>query len=929
MDNSKLDGNLDSGDNSETSTDSTDTGPNAAAQDGGAAPDAAESTAAAPVAPVAAPALPVAAEASPTDEPTAAPSVPYGTPGGTPTAPAARPTAVTRATGVLRGLAPERYIAAAVSAAVVYAAAWLLSLIFTLLAFVAAADAGLDWSLAFAAPAQVVGMAVAGTLTVGATIMGVSASVSLLWLPLLVTAFLIIATVLVARRDERIAPSSTRGIRWLLSAVTGLVLALLVLIIAAVTPLRYSVGDGTDTGFGMLSGSGSASSASFTAFLGALAVGTLASYLARARVARRVAGVTATVVPREATSVFAAVRSTVPVVGLHLGILAVLVTLGLLIWSVVTGGIDALLTAFFWLPTLVVDGLGLVNLAPVSLSGGLADLAGSGGSSSSYWMPASLPGWATILILIVNLTLIVITGIVLRLRRAQLMLSAAVSWVTTIISFAVAGIVVPILGGIALWTSIDTSGLGEGLDGLLGGVGAMIESASAASGTVGLAAWTFIVFAALGALVETVSLFAAPTLIQLVPVAVLGRVGRVTAVVGVPFAMPGAVPAGTVPTGAEPVGAGAAAAPLAGASAVSSAVSGPSTVDGEAPVAATTPAATATVPMDPAKKRRVLIVLASAGGALVLVLGAAVAVSIVNQVVFSPEHRVESYLDAVVAKDASAALAIGDIDATQGEQRVLLTDDLLKATEGGITGYAITESKITNGYAVITVDLKQGDATEEMTYSLEKSGTTALLFDEWTMQPVWMPALPISVSTGITELDINGVNVKLTEEDQESGYLQFPVFPGEYVVGTGGDDAWLTAKPQTVKVGVVDAGDSVQLTLEPTEKFTASVDKQISDYLAGCVANKELRAEDCPISAYDYGTISDVVWTIDEPAVTTLSDSYSGEWNVSSDKRGTATVQYTNTDYRGEVLQETETVQFSINGTVTFKGDTPVFTEGY
>jgi len=148
-------------------------------------------------------------------------------------------------------------------------------------------------------------------------------------------------------------------------------------------------------------------------------------------------------------------------------------------------------------------------------------------------------------------------------------------------------------------------------------------------------------------------------------------------------------------------------------------------------------------------------------------------------------------------------------------------------------------------------------------------------------------------------------------------------------VGTGGDDAWLTAKPQTVQVGVVDADASAQLTLEPTEKFTASVDKQIADYLADCVAKKELSADDCPISAYDYGTITDVVWTIDEPAVTTLNDSYTGEWNVSTDERGTATVKYTNTDYRGEVLQETESVQFYINGTVTFKGDTPVFTEGY
>ena len=947
MDNSKLDGNLDSGENSETSTDRThtdaDTGhtettPEAVAEPAAAVPvvagpaaagpAAAEPAVAGPDAPVPDAPEPAAAEpaaAEPAVEATTPPAVPveplapYGTPGAATTAPAAataqpaQPTIVTRATGALRGLAPERYIAAAVGAAAVYAAAWLISLVFTLLAFVAVADDSLDWGLAFAAPAQIVGLAVGGTLTIGATMMGVSASVSVLWLPLLVTAFLVIATALVARRDERIAPSATRGIRWLLSALSGLVLALLVLIIAAVTPLRFALGDGSDTGFGVMSGTVSASSASFTAFLGALVLGTLASYLARAAVARRAAG-TAVVVPRAATSVLAAVRATVPVVGLHFGVLAVFVTLGLLITSIVNSGIDALLTAFFWLPTLVVDSLGLANLAPVSLGGGLATLAAStGGSETTFWMPTSLPGWATILVVIVNLLLIVVTGVLLRLRRGQLLLSSAMSWVTTIVAFTVAGIVISIIGAVALWTTIDTSGLGEGLDGLLSGVGAMVESASAASGVVGLVPWTFVVFAVLGALVETVAQFAAPTLVQLVPAAGLARAGRVTAVVGVPFAMPGAVTAPDASTGVAADG-------TPGA--------GPVAADGEVPVATTAPADSVSVPMSPAKKRRVILVLASVGGAVVLVLGAAVAVSVVNRVVFSPQHQVESYLDAIVAKDASAALAIASIDGAEAEQ-VLLTDAILEATEGGISGYSVTESKTTGDFAVVTVDLEVGDTTEEMTYSLDKSGRTAVLFDEWTMQPTWLPTLPVSVSSGITELNVNGVGVELTDADVEAGYVSFSVFPGEYVVGTGGDDEWLSAEPQTVQVGVLESGDSAQLALEPTEKFTESVDKQVADYMADCASQKVLNPDDCPINAYDFGDITDVVWTIDAPAETTLNDSYAGEWNISSDKRGSATVTYTNTDYFGEVQQETETVQFSINGRVVLEDGTPVFSEGY
>ncbi|PXA70737.1 hypothetical protein [Cryobacterium arcticum] len=893
-----MDGTGDSGDNSESVTESTETTESTDQADGVVTAAQPEGTA-----------EPTTQEDAAAAEPAASPAaaqLPYGAPGAAVSAQPAGPTVVTRATALVRGIAVERFLAAAVGAVVVYAAAWLLALVFTLLAFVAAVDADLDWGLAFAAPAQIVGLAVAGTLTVGATVMGISAAVSVLWLPLLVTAFLLVAAALVARRDERIAPSATRGIRWLLSALTGVVLALLVIVIAAVTPLAYAVGDATDTGFGLFSGSGSASSASFTAFVGAVVIGTLASYLARARVARRVAGIAPPAVPRAASTVVAAVRSTLPVLGLHFGVLAGLLTVALLISAVVNSGFDTLLTAFFWLPTLVVDSLGLVNLAPVTLNGSLGTLAGLTGSATSFWMPSMIPAWATVLVLIVNLALIVVTGIVLSLRRAQLRLSPAVSWLTTILSFALAGVAVSLLGGIAAWTSVDTSGVGESLDGLLGGVGSLVEGAAAASGTLGLAAWTFIVFAALGAIVEVISVWVAPALVQLVPAAGLARAARLTALVGVPFAVPGTIVSGdTVPATDEPAGASA---------------EGVSTPEAVGPLA----------PMSPEKKRRVRIVLVAVGGAAVLVLGVSVAITIVNQVAFSPRHQVEIYLDAMVAGDASTALEIGNADVSKAE-RTLLTDAMLTATDGGITGYTITDVSAGSNSALVTADVEQAGETEEMTYTLLKSGTTALVFDQWVLDPVHLASLNVFFDSGISELDVNGVTVELTGSDQESGTLHLPAFPGEYVVGSAGDDAWVAAEPQTVVLGVSTrvSEDAAQLSLEPTDKFVESVDDQVSDFLAECAAEKSLTADDCPIYAYDYGTITDVVWTIDEPAVTELDTSYAGEWYVTTEDRGSATVTYTNTDYRGAAQQETKTVAFSINGTVALVDGKPVFTNGY
>ncbi|WP_130176460.1 hypothetical protein [Cryobacterium sp. SO1] len=332
--------------------------------------------------------------------------------------------------------------------------------------------------------------------------------------------------------------------------------------------------------------------------------------------------------------------------------------------------------------------------------------------------------------------------------------------------------------------------------------------------------------------------------------------------------------------------------------------------------------------MTPEKRRRVRIALSAVTGAVVVVLGASIAVSMVNQMVYSPENQVESYLDAIVDGDASAALALGDVNAS-AQERVLLTDKVLKVTKSRITGYTITDVTIARDTAVVTANVDQGGVKEEAAYQLQKSGTTALFFNTWTMKPVWLPTVSILVSPGIETIDVNGTAFELTGEVQESGYLEVPAFAGDYVIGSAADDEWLAAEPQTVQVGVATASSSAQLSLEPTAKFAASIDEQVAGYLAGCVAQKSLHADNCPIYVVDHGTITDVVWIIDEPAVTSMGSSNGGEWSVSTDDLGSATVTYTNTDYRGQVLPETATVDFSVNGIVEMVDGAPVFSNGY
>jgi hypothetical protein len=826
----------------------------------------------------------------------------------TPGTPAAPATAgiVAKATDLARRVGTERALGAALSGAIVYGAAWVVSLIVVILALVAASDSSPDWGWAFEGPGQLVGLSVGGIFTLGATVMGVSAKVAVVWLPLLVTAVVVVGAAFLARRDERAHPSATRGVRWVRSAITGVALSLLVLLVSGVLPVRYEFGDGSsDPLAGMMSGGGSGSALSFTAFLGAVLIATAASYVARAQVST-------TRAPRAATPLRLAAAGVTRALAVYVTVVSVLLAIGLLIYSVVRSGVEPLLTAFLWLPTVVIDGLGWINFAPIGLSGSAFSLPGISDSPTSYWMPAELPVWGTAIILVVNLALIAATGIVLAVARPHSRLSTAARWATTVVSFAALGVVISLLGSITAWSSVDTSGVSDSLDSLLGGSSGMIDSIGSVRATVGLAAWTFIIFAVLGALVEAAAIYLAPQLIPLLPASLVARIPRAAGAASAVATAPGA--ASTVP----------------GATVESDeATSEKLGAVGVAEDTAVTPVPYAE-PMSPERKKKVVRILAIVGAAIVLVVGAAVAISVVNSTVYSPKNQVEAYLDNLIDGNASAVLEAVDVDAANAS-RVLLTDEVLSATDGGITGYKISDVTVSGDTATITAELDQDGSKSTVDYYVARDGKTAVFFDNWEMDSVYVGTMSLSLPEGVTDITVNDVEVSVGDVDSDYGYVELPAFPGEYVIELSGTNEFLASEPQTAVVTADLEGyaEPLSFELEPTEAFTAEVASQIDALVASCTAQGLIEAEDCPVYTYAYGNISNVAWTINEPATFEILDYGNGEWYVQVDDRGSATVTYTRTTTYSEPSIETDDVDFSVNGTVEMVDGAPVYTYGY
>jgi hypothetical protein len=796
-------------------------------------------------------------------------------------------TAAKAASSVLAQLPYQRYVAAAVQGLIVYAATWVVAALASLLLLIGVSSSGgmaINWGWLFSAPGQLVGVAFGGELTLSAAILGATANLSVFVLPLILTATSIVGVAIVSRRDEGRTPTPSRGTRWLLSTAVGLVLAVVAILVSWIFPLSADFGG---TGISTLVSTHIVlSTASGTLFVGALILGTLVSYIARARVAakRLPAGTSPS-----GGLLRGAIAQTAPLVGLYLSVMGALIAVAVIIGVVIEGSGMALWSALLWLPTVVADGIAFINFSTISLGGSATLLPGTAGFPTAIWMPGSFPVWLTLVVVVVNLVVIASLGVLLYLRRNGKPMSSGLKWGTTTISFAVVGAALSLVAGVAAWSQLNTASLGGLLDGALGsnsttsglsGLGAAgssaLDSYASLSLFVGPAAWTFLIFGIVGALVELSSIYVAPALLPLVPAGALTRVEAVLSRVGVSLA-------------------------------------------GMSKVTATSE------PFSPQRRRRIRVVSIITGGAVVLIILIAIAVSVVSSTVFGPQVQVKGYLDALVARDASSAAAVDGLT-TSDASAALLSDKALRSSATGTSSYSILSVRTSGDTALVTTHQIENGRSFDETYSLHRAGSTGLVFPVWRLDPVNLPSVDVQFSSGISSLLVNGVTVPLSAAQQKAGSISLPAFPGTYTVSLGDGSKWVTARARTIVADSPDLSgtDPVTLTVRPSVALTKAVTSQVSSFLQSCVNQAVLEPNGCPFEEFSFGQDSDVVWSIATQPAFSLSQSDDGAWEISTDNPGRATVTY-NEDFYG-VTAESDYDDFYISGTVTFVDGQPKFT---
>ncbi|MCJ8503483.1 hypothetical protein MRU69_01200 [Kocuria flava] len=743
-------------------------------------------------------------------------------------------------------------------------------------------------SILFSLPAQLVAMAFFGRLTVsmGSPLMGTQSGnevFSVLFSPLLLAAIGALVLHLLARRlVGRIGPlgAASTGV---LALAGGLALAAVVVLLATISTVRYS---DDESSFPV---SLSLEAASGTAFVLAWLTGTLvlmAALLPRGqqRPGARLVELGDRYLP--------SLSRALPVLAVHLTVFLVPAALLLVVVAFTERGWAGGLSTPLWVPSAVLWLFTWAHLSGVSVQteGAARQLlawadAPSGGTA--YLWGVQMPGWVVALLLLLAVVSVVAASVAWRVRRdaGPDTLGRPASWAALPLLYFLLGLLLTAVARVA-----------AGMDASLFGLGTV-----SAAALLRPAAWTCLVLLVVGGIVETLSRYAAPALLAVLPAGLVRRLQP---------SAPAASASGPAPDmgpGRSPDGTS------AGSPAAS-------------PGGAQQHAGPSRPPMSEATRKKVRTALVAGLAVAVLAVATAVAHSVLSRTVFSPSHEVESYLQSVVdgqALDAAQALDPN----VPTDQRLLLNDDVYGAAANPVTGYSIQDVTVNGSTAEVSAEITQDSVTTPVQFTLAQDGRRAGLFKDWALQDggsALYRTLSVDVPAGVTELTVNGTALDLAEAGIPDGEnVSLVALPGDYVITPPPGGKYMSyGAEQTVEVRADGSGDTtaVSFTAEPTDAVRDDAIAAANAAIDACAAKAEFDPEDCPFGSSFYDDDDDYrnpVWTVESYPTYAVEDTW-GSVYLSTEDPGEVTLTYEyNTEWDDEEPADwesqdtTETVYFS------------------
>lgn len=261
---------------------------------------------------------------------------------------------------------------------------------------------------------------------------------------------------------------------------------------------------------------------------------------------------------------------------------------------------------------------------------------------------------------------------------------------------------------------------------------------------------------------------------------------------------------------------------------------------------------------------------------MLAVAACALTIVLVNTFVFSPQHQVKAYLNALEDGDGGAALGL--LHATVPDANAAMLDGAaLKASVEDIEDLEL-EDPIPAGDNVVELPVHYTvDGTAHTTtFTLEKTGTTWLFFSQWSFVPSTLPTISVDVINE-NEASLNGTRVALPE-----GKNSFAVFyPGTFEAHYA-SDYFAAPVVESVLTGPQNAQDArLTLATEATPKLIEDLSNQVNAFLDSCAEQRVLQPSGCPFSAsMDRVQDNTIDWSIAEyPEVKV--EPFNGSWVLS------------------------------------------------
>ncbi|WP_162933802.1 hypothetical protein [Actinomyces lilanjuaniae] len=260
-------------------------------------------------------------------------------------------------------------------------------------------------------------------------------------------------------------------------------------------------------------------------------------------------------------------------------------------------------------------------------------------------------------------------------------------------------------------------------------------------------------------------------------------------------------------------------------------------------------------PMSPQARRRMRLVLGTAGLLLVLVVVGMACVNFLNGR-RGPDQEVEAYLDLLSQGRAEAATQMVD-PGVPNSQRALLNDEALAAATSRVEVVTVSEPQVEEDTAKVSTTLSLDGEHFDFTFTVARGDRQYGLLDTWEVTTPLVVPVTFSSADGLDAISVAGTDLALEASEEEysstSTTLQY-VYAGTYDVGVPQSLAsYLTAETSSlIALPASAAADMLmEVTSEPTQELEDLVLEEVKAQTESCASVPGNTDAVCPSEVQD------------------------------------------------------------------------------